>query len=345
MNGRVYDPVMGQFLSPDPFINAGITTGYNRYSYCHGNPLNRIDPSGYIDIMGAGDIDKTGSGCNWSIFNYFNNGYHRGDNNYGPGNESIFPVYGLSTSPKDQFEYDFQLGQNIAATGGTTGYLFGVLSAAYHGQYGEYFSGPNAVADANAYLESFKTKLIEIKSSSYLGLDPGYYIRIKVRGSTNLSGNGRITYFPPSGGGGGHSFSDYLSFGFNAGDLYYSGTGSALHNELYWVQKNGTPRLTSNTGNNYLLQRSYRITGELAESAKIAARSFAYASTAISGINMITDFRFANTFDFAMGLTTFLPGVGWAISGLYFISNVAVESYTGKTIGEHLEMQINKIGQ
>jgi hypothetical protein len=60
---------------------------------------------------------------------------------------------------------------------------------------------------------------------------------------------------------------------------------------------------------------------------------------------MVSDFRFANTSDFAMGLTTFLPGVGWAISGVYFISNVAVESFTGKSIGEHLETQLNKLGQ
>lgn len=49
MNGRAYDPIMGQFLSADPFVqNPSSTVNYNRYSYCMNNPLNRIDPSGYI---------------------------------------------------------------------------------------------------------------------------------------------------------------------------------------------------------------------------------------------------------------------------------------------------------
>jgi RHS repeat-associated protein len=48
MNGRVYDPKIGRFLSPDPFIDWGLgTQGVNRYGYVGNNPLNRIDPSGY----------------------------------------------------------------------------------------------------------------------------------------------------------------------------------------------------------------------------------------------------------------------------------------------------------
>lgn len=48
MNGRVYDPELGRFLSPDPFIQSlGNSQNYNRYSYCFNNPLRYIDPSGY----------------------------------------------------------------------------------------------------------------------------------------------------------------------------------------------------------------------------------------------------------------------------------------------------------
>ncbi len=48
MNGRVYDPVLAQFLSPDPFVTeAGSTMSYNRYAYCNYNPLKYVDPSGY----------------------------------------------------------------------------------------------------------------------------------------------------------------------------------------------------------------------------------------------------------------------------------------------------------
>ena len=48
MDGRMYDPVIGRFLSPDPFIQApDFTQSLNRYSYCINNPLSLTDPSGY----------------------------------------------------------------------------------------------------------------------------------------------------------------------------------------------------------------------------------------------------------------------------------------------------------
>ena len=48
MDGRMYDPVLGRFLSPDPFVQApDFTQGLNRYIYCLNNPLSLVDPSGY----------------------------------------------------------------------------------------------------------------------------------------------------------------------------------------------------------------------------------------------------------------------------------------------------------
>ena len=48
MNGRVYDPALARFLSPDPFItNPANSQNYNRYSYCLNNPLKYTDPSEY----------------------------------------------------------------------------------------------------------------------------------------------------------------------------------------------------------------------------------------------------------------------------------------------------------
>jgi RHS repeat-associated protein len=48
MNGRVFDPVMGRFLSADPFVPApSLTQSFNRYSYTRNNPLSFIDPSGF----------------------------------------------------------------------------------------------------------------------------------------------------------------------------------------------------------------------------------------------------------------------------------------------------------
>ncbi|PJB54773.1 MAG: hypothetical protein CO098_19885, partial [Bacteroidetes bacterium CG_4_9_14_3_um_filter_41_19] len=48
MNGRIYDPRLGRFMSPDPFVQSPTNTqNYNRYSYCINNPLKYTDPSGY----------------------------------------------------------------------------------------------------------------------------------------------------------------------------------------------------------------------------------------------------------------------------------------------------------
>ncbi len=47
-NGRIYDPVLGRFLSADPFVpNPSNLQDYNRYSYVRNNPLRFVDPSGF----------------------------------------------------------------------------------------------------------------------------------------------------------------------------------------------------------------------------------------------------------------------------------------------------------
>ncbi len=42
MNGRVYDPLLGRFGTPDPTTeNPFSTQGWNRYSYVGNSPLRR----------------------------------------------------------------------------------------------------------------------------------------------------------------------------------------------------------------------------------------------------------------------------------------------------------------
>ncbi len=49
MNGRVYDPLVGLFLSPDPVLQEPMNPlNYNRYNYVLNNPLKYTDPSGYM---------------------------------------------------------------------------------------------------------------------------------------------------------------------------------------------------------------------------------------------------------------------------------------------------------
>lgn len=47
MNARLYDPLLGRFLSPDPYVQAPEhSQSFNRYSYCMNNPLIYKDENG-----------------------------------------------------------------------------------------------------------------------------------------------------------------------------------------------------------------------------------------------------------------------------------------------------------
>ena len=52
MNGRMYDPELARFLSPDPYVQMpDFSQNFNRYSYCFNNPLIYTDPSGEYAII------------------------------------------------------------------------------------------------------------------------------------------------------------------------------------------------------------------------------------------------------------------------------------------------------
>jgi RHS repeat-associated protein len=54
MNGRVFDPLIGRFISADPFVDSATSAqSYNRYSYCNNDPINHTDPSGYFKLKDA----------------------------------------------------------------------------------------------------------------------------------------------------------------------------------------------------------------------------------------------------------------------------------------------------
>ncbi|MBX7240359.1 MAG: FG-GAP-like repeat-containing protein [Bacteroidia bacterium] len=49
MNGRIYDPIIGRFISADPvFEDITDYQSMHRYAYCRNNPLSLTDPSGYF---------------------------------------------------------------------------------------------------------------------------------------------------------------------------------------------------------------------------------------------------------------------------------------------------------
>lgn len=69
MNGRLYDPVLGRFLSPDSYVQMPDNSqSFNRYSYCLNNPLKYTDPSGefWNLVIGA---------AIGGVFNWASNGF------------------------------------------------------------------------------------------------------------------------------------------------------------------------------------------------------------------------------------------------------------------------------
>jgi RHS repeat-associated protein len=54
MNGRVFDPRIGRFLSADPYVDGPDSTqGWNRFAYVHGRVMTATDPTGYALQWGS----------------------------------------------------------------------------------------------------------------------------------------------------------------------------------------------------------------------------------------------------------------------------------------------------
>lgn len=68
MNGRLYDPLVARFLSPDKYVQSpDFTQSYNRYSYVFNNPLKYTDPTGWIGSNTTGGVGEfnNGMGPSW----------------------------------------------------------------------------------------------------------------------------------------------------------------------------------------------------------------------------------------------------------------------------------------
>lgn len=144
MNGRLYDPVIGRFLSTDNYVQEPSNSqNFNRYSYCLNNPLKYTDPSGeslaLVGVLAAifavgntvshairGDINKHGLLKNmWEGTRYFFQGAIAG--------ASIASIYTYAPNI---------LGPNIGGflNNATKGYLFGQAGIGVLGMVGGSFN-------------------------------------------------------------------------------------------------------------------------------------------------------------------------------------------------------------
>ena len=77
MNARLYDPALGRFLSPDPYVQMpDFSQNFNRYSYALNNPLKYNDPEGelFIETLFNATIDL--------FKNLFKHGFNKSQYNW-----------------------------------------------------------------------------------------------------------------------------------------------------------------------------------------------------------------------------------------------------------------------
>ncbi len=119
MNGRMYDPAIARFLSPDNFVqSADFTQSLNRYSYCLNNPLSFVDPDGNNPLIVAMGIGMAFGG-------YM--GYQIGDANHASG----WGMAGYIAAGATIGGLSGYAGASIAASGGFLSNTLGIISSSY----------------------------------------------------------------------------------------------------------------------------------------------------------------------------------------------------------------------
>ena len=85
---RLYDPIIGRFISADPIIPQPYNPqSLNRYSYCLNNPLIYVDPSGYENKKneeGEIEYDEESNKYVWKLNEIVINGNEQDRQFYGP---------------------------------------------------------------------------------------------------------------------------------------------------------------------------------------------------------------------------------------------------------------------
>ncbi len=144
MNGRMYDPTLGRFLSPDPYVqNPLFSQSFNRYAYGFNNPLVFTDPDGELAwfvpvIIGAAiggfsgyKIGKAHGASGWNMAGYIFGGAVIG----GVAGYAGAAVYTASTG--------LIAGAGGFAAGFNAGMLSGMVAGAINGAGMAMLSGGN----------------------------------------------------------------------------------------------------------------------------------------------------------------------------------------------------------
>ena len=167
MNARLYDPALGRFLSPDPYVQMpDFSQSFNRYAYALNNPFKYTDPEGelwwLIPIAIGGIINwaMNGADFTWEGLSYFGVGAVAGASILVGGPLAPVLAGGLTGAGNSFISQGFAGGDgntwngsninfwqigNSALMGAITGYVSGQIGgkiSPYISQYTSKLGGP-----------------------------------------------------------------------------------------------------------------------------------------------------------------------------------------------------------
>lgn len=122
MRGRMYEPRLGRFLSPDPLVmDPLLGQAYNRYSYVLNNPLRFTDPSGFSpelsDSWDGNSLYFTGFGLIVSGAGYLLGGGGGQKVGASPGTAQGLPLSGVAPTQGSFYESSVAAGMVVANFG------------------------------------------------------------------------------------------------------------------------------------------------------------------------------------------------------------------------------------
>jgi RHS repeat-associated protein len=192
MNGRIYDPVLRRFLSPDNYVQEPHSTqSYNRFVYVYNNPLLYKDPSGELAFLAAVGIGVAVA----IITNGISNSINGVPFWYGAGKAGMMGgisgaiSFGIGSIATSTFSNAYSVAAFQAGMHATTG---GMMSEIQGGSFASGFasgaissmvsSGIGAIGDSGYYLDESYTQW-----SSFASRNPGMFKALMVS-SGGLSG-------------------------------------------------------------------------------------------------------------------------------------------------------------
>jgi RHS repeat-associated protein len=130
LNGRIYNPVLMRFVSPDPVVTRpGLSQEYNRYSYANNSPFRFVDTTGFQDYSidysysygGMSTVDPFAGMSTWNgagSYSYTTQ-YPAGVTSGYPTGDTFSGGVGYSGAPVCSVSIDDQAGSGTSVQSGT----------------------------------------------------------------------------------------------------------------------------------------------------------------------------------------------------------------------------------